>query len=88
MRLESRVDYVVDNIILFIPFQICWSNVIPSKMAEGIASILLLTTSMVIGLSSGNLGWEYIFIIFVLLELSDILLWLVKRDTEDISISL
>ncbi len=47
MRLESRVDYVVDNIILFIPFQICWSNVIPSKMAEGIASILLLTTSMV-----------------------------------------
>ena len=46
-------------------------------MAEAISSILLLSTSMVIGLSSGNLGWEYIFIIFVFLELSDILLWLV-----------
>ncbi len=57
---------------------------ITSKMAEGISSILLLSTSMsmVIGLSSGNLGC---FIVFVFLELSDILLWLVQRDTEDIS---
>jgi hypothetical protein len=40
---------------------------------------------MVIGLRSGNLDWEYIFIILVLSELRDILLWLVQRDTEVIS---
>jgi hypothetical protein len=40
---------------------------------------------MVIGLKSGNLDWEYIFIILVLSELRDIFLWLVQRDTEVIS---
>ena len=54
-------------------------------MADVISLTLLLLTSMVIGLRSGNLDWEYIFIILVLSELRDILLWLVQRDTEVIS---
>ena len=41
---------------------------------------------MVIGLRSGNLVWEYVFVILVFLELRDILLWLDQRDTEVTSV--
>ena len=64
----------------------CWSKVTPSRIEEVISIIVLLLTSMVIGLRSGNLGWEYIFIILVFLELRDILLWLDQRDTEVTSV--